>query len=249
MNTVVSDKKKSSDMVVVSQETTKRLIKDVRNVIRHPLTDNGIYYVHDETNMLRGSALVIGPADTIYSYGYFLFSIVFPTDYPHSPPKLTYCTNDGAIRFHPNLYRNGKVCLSILNTWRGEQWSSCQSLRSVLLTLVTLFHNKPLLNEPGITESHKHFQSYNNIVEYKNWEVACFGMIKKNYFPEEFNCFYHIICKNFKENNEKIKESLEKLKTNKPSREYCDIYYKNHIFLDYNELYNNYKLACETINI
>ena len=34
--------------------------------------------------------------------------------------KLTYLTNDGNTRFHPNLYRNGKVCLSVLNTWRGK---------------------------------------------------------------------------------------------------------------------------------
>ena len=66
-------------------------------------------------------------------------------------------TCDGATRFHPNLYRNGKVCLSILNTWKGEQWTSCQTIRSILLTLITLFHNKPLLNEPGFTEKSSDF--------------------------------------------------------------------------------------------
>ena len=85
-----------------------------------------------------------------------MFEFNFPTNYPMSPPKLNYLTNDGSTRFHPNLYRNGKVCLSVLNTWRGEGWTSCQTIRSVLLILVTLFHNKPLLNEPGITENIVH---------------------------------------------------------------------------------------------
>lgn len=53
---------------------------------------------------------------------------------------------------HPNMYKNRKVCVSILNTWRGEQWSGCQTIKSVLLTLMSLLDSKPLLNEPGITE-------------------------------------------------------------------------------------------------
>ena len=48
-----------------------------------------------------------------------------------------------------------KFVISVLNTWRGEL-ESCQTIRSILLILVTLFHNKPLLNEPGIKESHIH---------------------------------------------------------------------------------------------
>ena len=59
-------------------------------------------------------------------------------------------------RFNPNFYRNGKVCLSILNTWEGEKWSSCQSIRSILITLQMTMNETPLLNEPGIHEiSHK----------------------------------------------------------------------------------------------
>ena len=81
----------------------------------------------------------------------FFFKFRYPDDYPYSPPHVEFLTNNDKVRFNPNLYRNGKVCISILNTWTGPQWSSCQNISSVLLTLVTLFHNKPLLNEPGLT--------------------------------------------------------------------------------------------------
>ena len=58
--------------------------------------------------MLKGYAVIFGPTDTIYRYGAYMFEFKFPTNYPVSPPKLTYLTNDGNTRFHPNLYRNGK---------------------------------------------------------------------------------------------------------------------------------------------
>ena len=119
--------------------------KDIVDIIKHPLTEQGIYYTHDSDNFLKGYAMVIGRMIALPNGAYF-FKFKFPTNYPFSPPKLTYLTNDGHTRFHPNLYRNGKVCISILNTWRGEQWTSCQSIRSYCM-LITLLDNKPLLNE------------------------------------------------------------------------------------------------------
>ena len=47
----------------------KRLLRDVARMIKNPLTDNGIYYVHDSENMLKGYALVFGPDDSLYRYG------------------------------------------------------------------------------------------------------------------------------------------------------------------------------------
>ena len=153
----------------MTKKSQKRLLKDVVDLIKNPLSDQGIYYIHDEDNMKKGYALVFGPSDTIYQFGSYLFEFNYPNDYPFSPPKLQYCTNNGKTRFNPNLYRNGKVCISILNTWKGEQWTSCQTIRSVLLTLVTLLHNKPLTNEPGFTETHPLNEKYNKIIEYENY--------------------------------------------------------------------------------
>ena len=101
-------------MTTISKDTAKRLIKDIKAITKTP--PKGIFYVHDETNKLAGKALIIGPPDTPYEGGYYFFKFSFPDNYPHSPPKVTYCTNDGKTRMHPNLYKNGKVCLSLLNT-------------------------------------------------------------------------------------------------------------------------------------
>tara|TARA_B100000963_G_scaffold127135_1_gene110983 strand:+ start:147 stop:887 length:741 start_codon:yes stop_codon:yes gene_type:complete len=175
---------KKSDSKVMSKDSRKRLQKDIIDIIKNPLTEHGIYYTHDDSNMLKGYAVIFGPTDTIYRYGAYMFEFKFPTNYPVSPPKLTYLTNDGSTRFHPNLYRNGKVCLSVLNTWRGEGWTSCQTIRSVLLILVTLFHNKPLLNEPGIKESHHSFVPYNKIITYRNVEHSIIKTYSSGLKPE-----------------------------------------------------------------
>ena len=144
-----------SKMSSQNLKLTTRLLRDVKSIMKNPLTNNGIYYVHSESNMYKGYAMIIGPPDSPYEDGFYFFEFDFPKDYPFSPPVLKYCTNDGITRFNPNLYRNGKVCVSVLNTWRGEQWTSCQTIRSILMTLVTLFVNNPLLNEPGFTEKMK----------------------------------------------------------------------------------------------
>ena len=141
----------------VSSKCIKRILSDLKNIDSKLLADNNIFYYHDEENILKGYAMIIGPKDSLYEDGYYFFEINFTSKYPFEPPVVKFKTYDGITRFHPNLYRDGKVCLSILNTWRGESWSSCQTLSTVLLTLITLFTDKPFLNEPGVTENYKDF--------------------------------------------------------------------------------------------
>lgn len=189
-----------------------RLLKDVVNIMKHPLTDNGIFYVHDENNMRKGYALIIGPIDTPYQHGSYLFEFDYPIDYPYSPPKATYHTNNGKTRFNPNLYRNGKVCVSTLNTWRGEQWTSCQTIRSILMTLVTLLNNNPLTNEPGFNESHPACKPYRDIIEFMNYRTAICDIFNKKHLPEMFYGFLPIIKKYIIENKNIIDDNLKKLR-------------------------------------
>jgi ubiquitin-protein ligase len=194
--------------IIVTKETITRLIKDVKNILKHPLTDNGIYYVHDDTDMLKGYALIIGPTETPYFGGNYLFELNYPHDYPHSPPAVTYCTNGDEIRFNPNLYKCGKVCVSLLNTWNGDQWTSCQTISTVLLTLCTLLCKDPLLNEPGITSSNKDFSAYNEIIEYSNINIAVCKIVGKDQicYPEKFDMFYPYIKENFLKNYDALME-------------------------------------------
>lgn len=65
--------------------------------------------------------MITGPDDSPYANGCFLFDINLPTNYPRAPPLCQFLTTGGGeIRFNPNLYDCGKVCLSLLGTWAGE---------------------------------------------------------------------------------------------------------------------------------
>jgi ubiquitin-conjugating enzyme E2 Z len=196
---------------IISKDTISRLLKDVKHIFKNPLTENGIYYIHDDSDMMKGYALIIGPSDTPYFGGNYFFEITYPSDYPHSPPKVKYCTNGNNIRFNPNLYKCGKVCISLLNTWRGDQWTSCQSISTVLLTLCTLLCNNPLLNEPGVLPSHLDNKPYNEIILFANLDIAVCDIITKKtgiYMPF-FDHFYPFIKENFNKNYDKLMEFAE----------------------------------------
>lgn len=65
--------------------------------------------------VLQIHALITGPFDTPYEGGFFLFLFRCPPDYPIHPPRVKLMTTgNNTVRFNPNFYRNGKVCLSIL---------------------------------------------------------------------------------------------------------------------------------------
>jgi len=70
------------------------------------------------------------------------------------PPRVLFINTDGgSLRIHPQLYTDGKVCLSILGTWRGPQWSAGMSLRTILLSLQSLLTEEPLRCEPGFEDA------------------------------------------------------------------------------------------------
>jgi ubiquitin-conjugating enzyme E2 Z len=233
--------KESKRQNVISKETVTRLLKDVRNITKNPLNDNGIYYQHDDTDMMKGYAMIEGPTDTPYFSGFYFFEIAYPTDYPHSPPVLKFCTNGDGIRFNPNLYTNGKVCISLLNTWRGEQWTSCQTISTVLLTLCTLLCEEPFLNEPGITEFHQDYKNYHKIIEFKNIDIAIVKMMQKDdkYFLPQFEIFCPIMKEIFQKNKDKIKEILEERKNN--GDVYKTVCYNMYVFCDYKKLYKSFQ--------
>jgi ubiquitin-conjugating enzyme E2 Z len=219
----ITESSSSNDVkpISISKDAVKRLLKDIGEMIKTPLHDQGIYYKHSETDILEGWALIIGPRDSLYRDGYYFFKFEFPTDYPHAPPLLHYFTNDGITRFHPNFYKSGKVCVDILNTWRGEKWSGCQTISSVLLTLVSIMDNEPILNEPGITKKNPDYLNYHNLVEYRNFSFSIYELIYSienfcKYIPikekEHLDYFYSIMKTHYVSNKDAIMKKLQEKK-------------------------------------
>ena len=215
-----------SKNIIISLTAQKRLLKDICDIIRKPLTTDGIYYVHDEENILKGYALLIGPSDTCYQDGMYLFSFNFPSDYPYCPPVVKFHTHDGVTRFHPNLYRNGKVCLSLLNTWKGEQWTSTQTIRSILLTLISLFNNNPLINEPGFSKHNICCEPYRRSIEFMNYKTAILNILTQKSLPAKFFGFFPVIKTIIEERRQDIMNRINRLVENKgkPTSLYVKVY-------------------------
>jgi len=113
----------------------------------------------DRTRPFVAQAVIFAPHNTPYDSGAFLFDIFFSAEYPSEPPKVNLqTTGQGRVRFNPNLYQNGKVCLSLLGTWRGgatgtENWDpELSSLYQVLVSIQSaiLGSEFPHFNEPSV---------------------------------------------------------------------------------------------------
>ncbi|KAJ3231199.1 hypothetical protein HDU81_003933 [Chytriomyces hyalinus] len=132
-------------------------------------------------------ALVTGPSLSSYSLGLFDFVFAFPPNYPTDPPKvkaITTGSSDRPTRFNPNIYANGKVCLSILGTWRGEsgeQWSAAHGVLSILISIQSLMSDRPYLNEPGFenTTDGSVIADYSNKIMHETIRITICDRLEK----------------------------------------------------------------------
>jgi ubiquitin-conjugating enzyme E2 Z len=198
----------------------KRIIKeyDELNKSVDILKQSGIYFHINDENIDIIYAMLVGPKDTPYEGGFYFFKFEYPNDYPMSPPVATFCTRglikNGSVsikvRFNPNLYTCGKVCLSMLNTWNGPGWVPTNTISNVLVAIQALVLNEtPLINEPGFENSHfSILDKYNKIIEYANIKSAVFETILDT--PTEFIFFQPIIYKIYKENVESYRDYILK---------------------------------------
>ena len=197
----------------------KRIINiDMKRVKEANLSEQGIFIEFNEENILKAKAMIIGPKDTIYDNAYLFFSIDFPQKYPYEPPIITY-KSQNRIRIHPNIYVNGKVCLSILGTWSGPSWTSAMDIINVLITIQSLLDNNPLCNEPGyekILPSKIHIHNdYNMMIEYNTYNSLILGRL--NTYFKDFDIFKKDMNEYFQKNKENI---IKKIKYNKEKYQY-----------------------------
>ncbi|KAK5648597.1 hypothetical protein RI129_003489 [Pyrocoelia pectoralis] len=125
-----------------------------------PLSYSSSVFVRCDTDRLDiMKVLITGPADTPYANGCFELDVYFPPDYPLVPMLINLeTTGHRTVRFNPNLYNDGKVCLSVLNTWHGrpeEKWNTqTSSFLQVLVSIQSLILvPEPYFNEPGYERS------------------------------------------------------------------------------------------------
>jgi len=224
-----------------SKKAIQRILnKDMKEL--KTLDNTGIYISFDEENIMKAKAMIIGPTETPFENGVLFFYILFPNNYPYSPPLINYFSRS-PYRIHPNLYVGkshdnylGKVCLSMLNTWSGPKWTSVMHISSVLLTLQSILTKYPIENEPGFENTPiEKKEMFNNIVCYDTFRNLIFeNMI---HIPEEYLCFKEEIQLHYNHSKDKIISDLKE-----KHEKYKDRYrinsgiYNYIITIDYNNL-------------
>lgn len=107
----------------------------------------------DDSNLYRWHVGIFGPPDTLYEGGYFKAVMEFPVTYPFEPPKVRFLTK----MWHPNIYENGDVCISILHPptedpqsgeHPSERWNPAQNVRTILMSIISLL-NEPNCSSPA----------------------------------------------------------------------------------------------------
>lgn len=164
----------------------------------------------------RWKILITPSLTTPYSCGAFIFDMLIPSEYPKVSPKIKLLTTgNGKVRFNPNLYNCGKVCLSLLGTWAGEPWNpEISNLTQLFISILAMiFVDDPYFNEPGYQttrgteEGDKKSKEYNKNIKYNTLHYAVYEPICK---PKKENVFNDIIHNHFKLVWEKAKDEYHK---------------------------------------
>jgi len=125
----------------------KALQLELKKIQAEPVEGFRVKLVNDD-NIFEWEVAIFGPPGTLYEGGYFKAHMKFPPDYPYSPPSVRFISK----MWHPNVYENGEVCISILHPpvddpqsgeLPSERWNPTQTVRTILLSVISL------LNEPN----------------------------------------------------------------------------------------------------
>ena len=217
----------------------KRILnKDMKAIQEINLNSQGIFIEFNEDNMFEAKAMIVAPQDSLYFGGYLLFKIIFPKNYPFAPPQVTYISRN-KVRVHPNLYVNGKVCLSILGTWSGPKWTTVMDITTVLLSIQSLLDNNPLHHEPGQEKNISMTNDlYNQVIEYDSINTLLFKNLLN--IPSGYEIFQPIMKDIFIQNQKIIDEKIKKNRKVKTHKIFVPFYNRIDILINYKELYERF---------
>jgi ubiquitin-protein ligase len=163
---------------------------------------------------------IIGSENEPYYGGLFEFHVYFPKDYPLSPPLVhLMTTGKNTIRYNPNLYSEGKVCLSLLGTWSGEQWNPNINtfLHIVHAIGAMILTDQPVQNEPAYA-SDSYFDHIDKpitseilLVRKYKFQIKYFTLLyaMNGHLDDKTSIFYDKYLEYFKQQKDKLIKSFD----------------------------------------
>lgn len=134
------------------------IMNDYERIMRENTNDSFSIGLKND-NIYVWEVVMIGPRDTPYENGIYTAEMVFPIDYPNSPPTFFFTTP----MWHPNIDKNGNVCISILHDPGDDQygyeklcerWLPTRTPESIVISILSLL-NSPNCESPANIDASK----------------------------------------------------------------------------------------------
>ncbi|KAK9843935.1 hypothetical protein WJX84_002492 [Apatococcus fuscideae] len=126
----------------MTDQASLLLKKQLKELTKRPV-DGFSAGLADDVNLFEWNVTIMGPPDTYYEGGFFNATLSFPKDYPQSPPTCRFTSE----MWHPNVYTDGRVCISILHNPgddphgyenASERWSPVQSVETIMISIISM---------------------------------------------------------------------------------------------------------------
>jgi ubiquitin-conjugating enzyme E2 G1 len=120
-----------------------RITKEYEKLTKDPIEN--VILEMDNSDIFKWSFCIFGPKDSSYSGGAYKGILSIPKEYPHKPPQVKFTTK----LFHPNVYTDGKLCISILHEGidttgyenKLERWSPLNNIRTIFISIISLLYD------------------------------------------------------------------------------------------------------------
>mmetsp|Transcript_4226 Transcript_4226/g.17381 ORF Transcript_4226/g.17381 Transcript_4226/m.17381 type:complete len:166 (-) Transcript_4226:1351-1848(-) len=145
----------------MSDQAVLLLRKQLKELSRNPIEGFSAGLI-DDSNVFEWEIMIMGPPDTMYEGGFFRAKMVFPKDYPNNPPSVQFVSE----MWHPNVYDDGNVCISILHSpgddplgyeQANERWSPVQTVETIMLSIISML-SSPNDESPANIDAAKQFR-------------------------------------------------------------------------------------------
>ncbi|KAK6625969.1 hypothetical protein RUM43_006268 [Polyplax serrata] len=143
----------SSNVENLSPQIIRRVAKELNDLVNQP--PEGIKVNINEEDVTDIQAYIEGPAGTPYAGGVFKVKLALGKDFPQTPPKAFFFTKI----FHPNVAKNGEICVNTLK----KDWKPDLGIKHILLTVkcLLIFPNpESALNEEAGKLLLEHYNDY-----------------------------------------------------------------------------------------
>ncbi|XP_066998137.1 ubiquitin-conjugating enzyme E2 S isoform X2 [Anabrus simplex] len=117
-----------SNVENLSPQIIRQVVKELQSLVNDP--PEGIKVTVNDEDVTDIQASLEGPAGTPYAGGIFRLKLALGKDFPQTPPKAFFLTKI----FHPNVAKNGEICVNTLK----KDWKPDLGIKHILLTVKCL---------------------------------------------------------------------------------------------------------------